>query len=365
MRKSKKIKTHLYCACMSLVLAPVAAFAVCCILHLLALRTFPHWNLLDFPERYGLIRKRLPYPTGILAVITFVLFFAALFPLTIQNTGLLLAVLLLATCCFVDDRTPLPPLLRLGVQLLAALLIFLTGTCVGSQVCSITNPLSGILGSRELDLTVWSITLPGIGFVPIFAGIFTIVWLGLTTNALNWFDGIPGQVNTLSVFGFATIGFLALSNRVDQPLVAMLAFLLAAIALACLLFDFPPPRVVTGDSGAMFFGLMLGVLTVYAGGKVATAFLVLGVPLIDAVIVVARRLWQGRSPFKGSQRGEHLHHRLLASGWSPHGVIALNACLGLCFGLSALFMDTFQKFMAALVLFVIIVVLSMNAKPKK
>ena len=156
----------------------------------------------------------------------------------------------------------------------------------------------------------------------------------------------------------------ALSERVQQPEVALLAFVVAGIACACLLFDFPPPKVVSGDSGAMFFGLMLGILTVYAGGKVATAFLVLGVPLIDAFIVIGRRILAGKSPLKGSSGGEHLHHRLLACGWPPQTIIILNAVLGIAFGLSALFMDTFQKFIAAVVLFAIIFWMSVMAKPQ-
>ena len=346
-------------------LVPILAFACCSALHLLALKLYPRWNLLDFPERYGLKRGRLPYPTGILAVLTFLPFFVTLTASTLQNAGLIAALALLAVTSFIDDRRPLPPQLRLCLQVAAALAIFLTGSCLGSQICSITNPFSGILGGETLDLTVWRFTLPGIGMVPVLAGLFTLFWLGLTVNALNWFDGIPGQVNTLSVIGFLTIGFLAMSDRVGQPDVALLAFVLAAIALACLLFDFPPPKVVMGDSGAMFFGLMLGVLTVYAGGKVATAFLVLGVPLIDAIIVTARRLLTGRSPMKGSHGGEHLHHRLLAAGWTPRQVIALNAALGTCFGVTALYMDTLQKFIAALVLFAVIFGLSVWARPKK
>jgi UDP-GlcNAc:undecaprenyl-phosphate/decaprenyl-phosphate GlcNAc-1-phosphate transferase len=349
---------------MSLVLYPLLALLVCGLLHRAALTLFPRIGLLDFPERYGLKRGRLPYPTGILAVVTFLPFFLFLFPFTKQHAGLLAGIVLLAGSCFIDDRRPLPPMLRLGVQIIAALLIFLTGSCIGSQVCSITNPFPGFLGAENLDLTLVAWNLPLVGSIPVFAGLFTLLWLGLTTNALNWFDGIPGQVNTLSTLGFLTIGFLALSERVQQPSVALLAFILAALALACLLFDFPPPKVVMGDSGAMFFGLMLGVLTVYAGGKVATAFLVLGVPLIDAIIVFSRRLLSGRSPAKGSKSGEHLHHRLLAAGWSPQSIILLNTALGTCFGLAALFMDTLQKVIAGAVLFCIILWLTIASRPR-
>ncbi|MBI2117928.1 undecaprenyl/decaprenyl-phosphate alpha-N-acetylglucosaminyl 1-phosphate transferase, partial [Candidatus Peregrinibacteria bacterium] len=160
---------------------------------------------------------------------------------------------------------------------------------------------------------------------------FTILWLGLAMNALNWFDGIPGQVSSLSSLGFTVIGLLALSARVNQPQVALLAFILAGIAAACLLFDFPftlslskGPLALMGDTGAMFFGLMLAVLTIYAGGKVATAFLAFGVPFTDCLVVIARRIVAGRSPFSSGTQSEHLHHRLLARGWSEQKIISRN-----------------------------------------
>ncbi len=103
----------------------------------------------------------------------------------------------------------------------------------------------------------------------------------------------------------------------------------------------------------MFFGLMLGILTVYAGGKIATAFLVLGVPIIDLLFVIVKRMSERRSPFKGSMHGEHLHHRLLAKGWGPRQIIALTACLGTVFGSIALFLDTKEKIIAGLLLLII------------
>jgi UDP-N-acetylmuramyl pentapeptide phosphotransferase/UDP-N-acetylglucosamine-1-phosphate transferase len=114
----------------------------------------------------------------------------------------------------------------------------------------------------------------------------------------------------------------------------------------------------------MFFGLMLGTLTIFAGGKVATAFLVLGVPLIDGFFVIVRRIAHGRSPLRGSQSGEHLHHRLLAKGWSPRQVIVLTAGIGLLFGGTALFLSTFQKFIAAVLLFTLMLLLSIYSSPK-
>ncbi len=278
-----------------------------------------------------------------------------------QTTGLMIGVALLGMTCFLDDRSPLPPQTRLLLQALIALLLFATG----SRIYTITNPLAGILPDAYLKLDTWIIHAPIFGNLPVWSGVFTLIWLMLTINALNWFDGIPGQVTTLSTIGFLTIGLLSLSARVNQPEIALLSFVLCAIAAASLLFDFPPPRVVLGDSGSMFFGLMLGALTIFAGGKVATAFLVLGVPLIDSFFVIIRRILSGKSPLKGSQSGEHLHHRLIEKGWTPKQVIFLTASIGLLFGGTALFLSSFQKLLAAIGLFVLMLLLSWYSAPRK
>ncbi len=344
-----------------LLTAPLLAFTACAALHWMARAVFPAVGLLDYPQRYGLSRKRLPYPTGILAVITFLGAVAAFAPPDTQLTGVALGSALLAFVCFLDDRMQLPALARLSVQIAVALVIFLLGT----RIYTITNPL---VAEGILDLDNWVIISPMFANPPVLSGLFTVLWLLLTINALNWFDGIPGQVSLLSLIGFLTIGLLAISPRVEhldpagQAALAQLAFTLAGIAAAGLLFDFPPAKVLMGDTGAMFFGLLLGVLTIYAGGKVATAFLVLGVPLIDSAIVIVRRLASGRSPLSGSSDGEHLHHLLLARGWSERQVVLLSAAIGTVFGSMALFLSTQGKFLAALLLLALMIGLHFYAK---
>lgn len=344
-----------------LVAIPLLAFLACLSLHMTALRIFPKLGLLDFPERYGYARARLPYPTGIVCVVTFIVFFAFLQPWNMQNTGLLAGVGVLGAMSFYDDRRRLPAVSRLAVQVLIAILLFITGT----RIYSLTNPLSDVGIDAILKLDSFVFDMPFFGSLPVLSGLFTIAWIILTVNALNWFDGIPGQVNVLSVIGFATIGCLSLSDRVNQPALALIAFILAGIAAAALFFDFPPAKVVSGDSGAMFFGFMLGVLTIYAGGKVATGFLVFGVPLLDLVIVVVRRLLKGTSPLKGNAVDEHLHHRLLRKGWSPRSIILLMLCIGGVFGVTALFLSTTQKFLAGGLLFLCMLLLSVYTEPRK
>lgn len=341
--------------------APFAALTITVGLYLIALRAFPRWALLDFPEQYGHARKPIPYPTGIIAVVTFLGLFVTLNAWTLQSAGLVFSVLLLALITFIDDRVRLPSSYRLLTQAIIGFLIFATG----SRIYTLTNPLEGIVGGDLVKLDTFDIQSSLFGPLPFWSGLFTIFWLGLTMNALNWFDGIPGQVSVLSVLGFLTIGFLSLSSRVHQPELAQVAFILSAIAAGGLIFDFPPNKVLMGDTGAMFFGLMLGVLTIYSGGKVATAFLVLGVPLIDLFIVIVRRLLKQSSIFRGNEKDEHLHHRLLARGWSARQIIALTASLGLSFGVTALFLSTKGKFIAALLLLIVMLLLSYYSDSKK
>ncbi|MEI8230083.1 MAG: MraY family glycosyltransferase [Candidatus Peregrinibacteria bacterium] len=316
---------------------------------------------MDFPERYGLKRKRIPYPTGILAVLTFLVFFVifestiAMSPWSLQAVGLIVSIIILAIISFLDDRLRISPLLRLGIQILVALIVFLTGT----RLFSLTNPLAGIMGFDILNLNILNLPIQSLGNPSLVGMLFTVVWLGLTMNALNWFDGIRGQVSVISVIGFLTIGLLSLSDRVGDFSLGLIALSLAGIALGCLLFDVPPPRALLGDTGSMFFGLMLGVLTIFTGGKVATGFLVLGVPLIDSIIVIIRRLAKGVSPFRGNATDEHLHHRLLRKGWSEWQIILLTAALGSSFGISALFLNTLQKLLAAFALMLIMLWLSL------
>lgn len=343
-----------------LLTTPLLALLVSLAVHAAALKIFPRLGLLDFPERYGYARARIPYPVGIVTVALFLIFFLILTRWNVQSGMTALAVLMLGITSFIDDRKPLPPLLRIVVQIIVAFLIFLGG----ARIYSFTNPLEGILGGPIIKLDTPAITSTLFGSLPLLSALFTVFWIGLTINALNWFDGIPGQVTTLSTIGFLTIGLLSFSGRVDQPGLALLALTLAGISAGCLFFDLQPGKMLIGDTGAMFFGLMLGLLTIYSGGKVATAFLVLGVPLLDLAIVIVRRILKKKSPLKGDARDEHLHHRLLLKGWNHGSIIALTAGIGTVFGVSALFMDTAQKFGAAILLFLLMLMLSVYSRPR-
>ncbi|MBA3679356.1 undecaprenyl/decaprenyl-phosphate alpha-N-acetylglucosaminyl 1-phosphate transferase, partial [Candidatus Saccharibacteria bacterium] len=86
---------------------------------------------------------------------------------------------------------------------------------------------------------------------------------------------------------------------------AVVSIALAGGCIGYLVYNFHPAKIFNGDSGAYFLGMTLGIIAIFSGGKLATAALVLGVPIIDALWAALRRILAGRSPFS-ADRG-HLH----------------------------------------------------------
>jgi UDP-GlcNAc:undecaprenyl-phosphate GlcNAc-1-phosphate transferase len=94
-------------------------------------------------------------------------------------------------------------------------------------------------------------------------------------------------------------------------------------------------KIFLGDTGSMFLGLMLAILTVISGGKLATVLLVFGLVIIDALYVILKRILRGKNPLTTPDQS-HLHHRFLRAGFTPAMSLILITLLSLSFGLAGL-----------------------------
>lgn len=299
---------------------------------------FPKWGFLDKPQDYGINdRKPIPYSAGVLFFLVFLLtsiLFVEISPIIL---GVIVAAGFVTLISFLDDRFRLNPFLRLGVQILAALILVYAGV----QIQIISNPFSFDLPIR---LDQYSFEFFG-KEIWILSAIGIVIWIVLMMNVTNWLDGIPGL--TSGVSAIAQISIFILATRqfhiVDQSAIIIISSVLAASCLAFLIFDFHPPKILMGDSGSMFLGFMLGALSIIAGGKLATALLIMGFPILDAVWVILRRIISKKSPMKGDLF--HFHHRLLRVGLSPRKALILNYVLCIVCAVIALSMkSTFGKF---------------------
>jgi len=321
-------------------------------LTLVALRVFPRIGLMDKPRLYGLMRKPIPYAGGVVFYVVFLAVCVIFLEWNLALLGVVVGSLLLFVVNFIDDVRGLSPWPRLMAQVMAALCVVLSGV----SVTHLTNPLGGTLDLSGMEVSF------GIGpylFVVSLVSLFvTVFWIMAMVNTMNWLDGLNGLPSGVTFIAAVTIFALAVRpdfHYIDQTQTAVLAIAVAGMALAFWIFDFAPARILMGDTGSMFLGYMLAVLAILSGGKIATAFLVMGLPLLDFIWVIARRIFQKKSPFRGDLR--HFHHRLVKAGLSERK--SLFVIYGVCsaFGVTALFLGTAQKVVALAVLAAIVVVI--------
>ena len=235
--------------------------------------------------------------------------------------GLLLGSVILVTFGVIDDLVDLKPQWKLLGQISAAACVPLFGIAVQR----LTNPLGGPY--FELSTALDSL--------------IAIVWLVLMMNVMNFLDGLDGLATGVGTVALLTLASLAVAPFVLQPALALLLLILLAACLGFLPANWHPAKIFLGDSGSQLIGYLLGLAAIISGGKLATAALVLSLPILDALWAVIRRLAAGRSPFMGDR--EHLHHRLLDLGLPQSAVVIIMMAISGIFGLIALTSRTAGK----------------------
>lgn len=349
---------------MEYVLPALSAFALTVLSILIALKVFPKLGLIDNPAKYGLKRKPIPYPGGILLYLVFLVLALMFFEPTMKLLGLLAGGGFLVLVSFIDDRISLPVSLRIFVQIAVGVIMVASG--IGIE--TITNPFGGYFDLSHIQLTL---SFGSAGYtIVLFSALFTIAWIVLLVNTMNWLDGIPGLVSGITVLASLTLFFLSISDLVNQPEIATMAIIVAMIAFAFWIFDFHPPKILLGDSGSMFFGFLLAMLAIFSGGKIATAFLILGFAILDALYVIVHRIFSKRAPWKGGEwdkyrKAVHLHHRMLQFGFSERQVLVAIYILSAIFGVTALFVGTRGKFWAIVALAIASFILGLVLRVKR
>ncbi len=177
----------------------------------------------------------------------------------------------------------------------------------------------------------------------------TFTWLVGLTNAFNLIDGIDGLAAGVAVLAGAACGtILVVRGHVPE---AMLLSALVGAALGFLLFNFTPASIFLGDSGSLVIGFMLAGTAITGWQKGATAMaagvplMIFALPIADSALALFRRSVatpsDGRSLRATLQRiarpdRDHIHHRLLALGWSVRRTVLVLYGLTLVLSLLAL-----------------------------
>ncbi len=252
--------------------------------------------------------------------------------------GFILGTWILLAMGFWDDVKEIYWKIQLFVQIASSVLVFILGV----RIYYVTNPLTN--GIIHLDSGLGAI-------VSVFLVIF---WILVVINAINWSDGIDGMAGGISFITAMTIFFLSLYPEVNQPPMAIVSIALAGTILAFLIFNFYPAKILAGTSGATFMGFSLAVLAIFAGTKIATALLVLSMPLVDFLWVIGERIKHHKSIFRPDRN--HLHYKLMELGWSQKKIVFVYWTITLIISIVALNTRVIGKSITLLVAVIVMIV---------
>jgi len=162
--------------------------------------------------------------------------------------------------------------------------------------------------------------------------VFTIVWILGVTTVINWSDGIDGLAGSLSAISGSTLFVVAVAKGQTES--AVLSIMLVSASLGFLRYNKHPAQIFMGDSGANFLGFVLSIVALDGAFKQATIvsifipILALGVPIVDNLLVVLRRLKRGKPIYQAD--ASQIHHRLLLSGLNQKQTWVFISLLSVC-----------------------------------
>jgi UDP-GlcNAc:undecaprenyl-phosphate GlcNAc-1-phosphate transferase len=253
-----------------------------------------------------------------------------------QVTGITVGAILIVIVGMLDDLYELSPKVKFFGQLLAALVVVASGL----KIDILTIPFVG-----KFDLGLWSYPI-------------TVFWIVGITNAINLIDGLDGLSAGISAIGIATIA--AMAGMADKMLIFTLSLIILGSVVGFLFYNFHPAKIFMGDTGALFLGYSISVLSVLGLYKSVTLFsfvvpvIILGVPIFDTTFAIIRRI-VNKKPISAPDKS-HLHHRLLALGFSHRNTVLLIYGFGIIFGVSAILFSASTLWQSILIVFVLVVV---------
>ena len=254
----------------------------------------------------------IPRMGGLAIILGFVLAVLLFVPVSDKVYGIVIGSFIIAGMGFVDDIVSLKPMMKLVIQIFAALVCVRFGLVI--------DAISWPSVETYIELGWWGAPL-------------TMLWLVLMTNAINLIDGLDGlAVGVSAICSFFLLAG-ALMFVMPTPAVALILAALLAACLGFIPFNHNPAKIFMGDVGSQFLGFVLAAVSILGLFKLQT-IVTFAVPLADTAFAIIRRVIHGQSPFQADKG--HFHHRLLALGLSQrqavlvlYGASAIGGLVGL------------------------------------
>lgn len=335
----------------SLVLLPfLISFSITVFLTAISIRLMKRFGIVDNPKVHKhpaiIHTKSIPRGGGIPLFLGALITGLLVLPKTPVTIAVFFASFLALTIGIIDDKLnakskDVSPYIRFLINILTAVIVVGSGV----SIRFVTNPFGGIihLDAIKIPLLILPVTILLSDFV-------SVIWLVWIMNMLNWSKGIDGQMPGIIAISAIVIGVLSLRFIPSDGLAYIdvkLSFIIAGCALAFLIFNFYPAKIFPGY-GATALYLLLGVASILSSAKLATAILVMGIPTVDALFTIVRRILQKQPPFVGDKK--HLHHILLQLGYSQRQIALFYWVISAILGIISLMLQSSSKIFAIIML---------------
>ncbi|HJH11197.1 MAG TPA: undecaprenyl/decaprenyl-phosphate alpha-N-acetylglucosaminyl 1-phosphate transferase [Metalysinibacillus jejuensis] len=320
---------------LSLVVAFIASILLTPVVKRLAFRI----GAVDAPNYRKVHSRIMPRLGGLAVFLAFVIGFAVYQPQSKYSLAILLGATIIVITGILDDMYEISAKAKLIGQFAAALIVIFVG---GIQVEFINLPFQGTLDFGFLSIP------------------FTLLWIVGITNAINLIDGLDGLAAGVSTIALMTLA--AMAFIMGNVFVMATAAILAAACLGFLFYNFHPASIFMGDTGALFLGFMIAVLSLLGFKSITMVsfiipIIMLGVPISDTFFAIVRRL---RMKQKWSDPDKsHLHHCLLNMGFSHRQTVVLIYGIAAMFGVAAIIFSMAKVWGAILLITVILITIEL------
>ncbi len=337
---------------MRLVLAGVLSLVISYILTPVVIKIAHHVGAIDVPKDERRVHKKpIPLIGGLgiyIAVMTSTMIFVDM-PVD-KVLSIMVGSLIIIFVGFVDDINPVSAKYKFLVQIVAACVIVYGGIRIRTF-----QPF--FFGSNQIV------------FGTIFSSFITVFWIVGITNTINFIDGLDGLTGGVATISSLTITYIALSNNRIE--IALISVILAGACIGFLPYNFNPASIFMGDTGALFLGFMLSVLSIEGTIKGAVAItivapvLALGIPIFDTSFAIFRRLKNGIAPWEPDKG--HLHHRILDLGYGQRKTVIAIYLINSLFALAVIFLLNAQyiQMVVSLVVALLMIIFPIIASVKR
>ena len=248
------------------------------------------FNLIDIPNVRSAHKVPIARGAGIVFGFIFIItsfFMNYLSPESYTYNYVLISLVVVFLTGLYDDLKNISSKAKFLFLIIATVLAFVDGISIDS--------LGNYFG-YELQL----------GYLALPFTIFAVVGF---TNALNLTDGLDGLAGSISIIMLSGLLYIGVQQN-DCTLIYLPIFLISLL-LSFLWFNWHPAKVFMGDSGSLFLGFVIALLSIYALKYInpSSILFLAAIPMLDTLMVMKRRRQRGQSLFIADKN--HLHHILL------------------------------------------------------